>query len=148
MWIAQHTAPRIPVNSVVHLGILNSLRAWNFFPFPDGVESNCNVGGFGIDGILSTVVGAAIARPEKIFFAVVGDLAFFYDLNSLGNRHRPENLRILLINNGRGTEFTNFNHPCTILAKPQFLIWRQAAILAASHQNWSCTLLPISDIHI
>ena len=112
VWIAQHTAPRIPVNSVVHLGILNSLRAWNFFPFPDGVESNCNVGGFGIDGILSTVVGAAIARPEKIFFAVVGDLAFFYDLNSLGNRHRPENLRILLINNGRGTEFTNFNHPC------------------------------------
>lgn len=112
VWIAQRTAPCIPANSVVHLGILNSLRSWNFFSFPDNVESYCNVGGFGIDGIMSTVEGAAISKPNKLFFLVIGDLAFFYDINSLGNRHHPRNLRILLINNGLGTEFTNFNHPC------------------------------------
>ena len=37
-------------------------------------------------------------------------MAFFYDLNSLGNRHIKNNIRILLINNGKGTEFKNYNH--------------------------------------
>lgn len=42
---------------------------------------------------------------------VFGDLAFFYDMNSLGNRHIGDNLRILLINNGKGNEFRNCIHP-------------------------------------
>lgn len=95
----------------MHFGILNSLRSWNFFELPLSVNSYCNVGGFGIDGPLSTVIGGALAAPERLHFLVVGDLAFFYDINSLGNRHLPSNLRILLVNNGRGTEFTNYNHP-------------------------------------
>lgn len=109
-WIAWQSAKTVPTNSILHLGILNSLRSWNFFNFPAGVETSCNVGGFGIDGILSTVIGASLVSPNKLCFCVVGDLAFFYDLNSLGNRHVRNNLRIMLINNGRGTEFTNFDH--------------------------------------
>ena len=35
----------------------------------------------------------------------------FYDLNSLANRHLPANIRIILVNNGKGTEFRNYNHP-------------------------------------
>ena len=31
-------------------------------------------------------------------------------MNSIGNRHVARNLRIMLINNGRGTEFTNYGH--------------------------------------
>lgn len=116
-WIASRTAHRIPGNSVVHLGILNSLRNWNYFLFPDGVRSNSNVGGFGIDGIVSTALGASLADSSKLFFAVLGDLAFFYDMNSIGNRHLPNNLRILLINNGKGTEFRNYNHPGAIFGE-------------------------------
>ena len=41
----------------------------------------------------------------------MGDLAFFYDMNVLGNRHVGRNVRILLVNNGKGTEFRNYNHP-------------------------------------
>ena len=37
----------------------------------------------------------------------MGDLAFFYDLNSMANRYVKSNLRILLVNNGLGTEFKN-----------------------------------------
>ena len=54
---------------------------------------------------------------EKINYLVTGDLAFFYDLNSLGNRHTPANLRVLLINNGRGTEFTNYTHSAAQFGK-------------------------------
>ncbi len=113
IWIAKTLSTMIPENAVMHFGILNSLRSWNFFEIPLSVNSYCNVGGFGIDGPLSTVIGGALANPDKPHFLVVGDLAFFYDMNSLGNRHLPSNLRILLINNGRGTEFTNYNHPAS-----------------------------------
>ncbi len=110
-WIAQQLAPRLPVGSALHLGILNSLRSWNLFSVARGVEGSCNVGGFGIDGIVSTAMGASLVAPEKLFFIVVGDLAFFYDLNALGNRHIGKNLRLLLINNASGSEFHIYSHP-------------------------------------
>lgn len=113
IWIAEHTSKLIPSNSIVHLGILNTLRSWNLFEFEVGVQSYSNVGGFGIDGAVSTVIGASLSSPTKICFLIVGDLAFFYDLNSLGNRHIGKNLRVMLINNGKGTEFTNVCHPCS-----------------------------------
>lgn len=111
IWIASKMAGRIPENSVIHFGILNSLRSWNFFELPDSVLSSSNVGGFGIDGDISSLVGASLAHQDKLYFGVLGDLAFFYDMNVLGNRHVGNNLRILLVNNGKGTEFRNYDHP-------------------------------------
>lgn len=113
VWIAQQSAGKVPDGSVLHVGILNSLRCWNFFDLPAGVRTACNVGGFGIDGDVSTLIGASLACPERLCFAVVGDLAFFYDLNVLGNRHVGNNVRIMLVNNGRGTEFHNSDHPAS-----------------------------------
>ena len=110
-WIAQQTAHKMPVNSVVHLGILNTLRNWNFFEIGDTISLSCNTGGFGIDGTISTLVGASLSNIDKLYFVILGDLAFFYDMNVLGNRHLRSNIRILLINNGKGTEFRNYNHP-------------------------------------
>lgn len=117
IWVAKELSSLIPEKSVIHFGILNSLRSWNFFELPLSVNSYSNVGGFGIDGPISTVIGGVLAQPDRLHFLIVGDLAFFYDLNSLGNRHLPSNLRILLINNGRGTEFTNYNHPAFAFGK-------------------------------
>lgn len=111
LWCASKTAHRLPVGCAIHLGILNSFRCWNYFPFPVGVDSTCNSGGFGIDGVLSTCIGASLAAPERLHYAVIGDLAFFYDMNAAGNRHIGPNLRILMVNNGLGTEFKNFNNP-------------------------------------
>lgn len=110
IWMASVLADKIPGNSVIHFGILNSLRSWNYFELPESVSSASNVGGFGIDGGLSSVIGASLFNPNKLYFCVIGDLAFFYDINVLGNRHVGKNVRILLINNGKGTEFRHFNH--------------------------------------
>lgn len=110
LWIAQQTAPKIPLGSQAHLGILNCLRSWNIFPFPEGVESSSNVGGFGIDGCLSTMIGSAMANKNKLFFGVFGDLSFFYDMNAITTPDIGGNVRIMLINNGRGTEFRNPGH--------------------------------------
>lgn len=110
VWIASQLAHRLPKGSTIHLGILNSLRTWNMFRFPDDVSSFCNVGGFGIDGCLSSLLGASMVHPDKLYFGVLGDLSFFYDMNSLGNRHVGNNVRLLVVNNGKGTEFRNFYH--------------------------------------
>lgn len=115
IWMASILAPALPEKSVLHLGILNSLRSWNFFEIPNSVMSYSNVGGFGIDGDISSLVGASLAAPDKLFFGVLGDLAFFYDLNVLGNHHIKNNIRLLLINNGRGTEFRNYGHQASFL---------------------------------
>ena len=110
-WVTQHTASRLPENSVLYLGILNTLRSWNFFETPESVTCYSNTGGFGIDGGVSALVGMSLANKDNLCFGVVGDLGFFYDMNALGNRHTGNNIRLMLINNGRGTEFRNYNHP-------------------------------------
>lgn len=109
-WIAKNTINKLPENSVIHFGILNSLRSWNFFNLPKTVYGYSNTGGFGIDGCVSSLLGASLANPNKLYFGVVGDLAFFYDMNSLGNRHFSKNIRLMVVNNGCGTEFKHCTH--------------------------------------
>lgn len=111
LWIAKELASFIPDHSVLHLGILNSLRSWNCFEIPFSVLSFSNTGGFGIDGCMSSIVGASLVNRGKLYFICLGDLSFFYDMNVLGCRHIGNNLRILMINNGHGQEFHNYSSP-------------------------------------
>ena len=110
-WIAQRMRDTLPAGARLHLGIYNSLRSWDCFPPPPSVRSSANVGGFGIDGCLSTAIGASLASPSHLVFCVLGDLSFFYDMNALGNRHVGTNVRILLVNNGTGAEFNLYRNP-------------------------------------
>lgn len=64
----------------------------------------CNRGLNGIEGSLSTAVGASLVTDNKVF-CVIGDLSFFYDQNALWNSNLSGNLRILLLNNGGGRIF-------------------------------------------
>ena len=114
LWVAQQLHEKRPTNSVWHYGILSPLRSWGYFERNNDIETYCNQGGFGIDGNLSSLIGASLVHPEKLYFGVVGDLSFFYDLNSLGNRHVGKNLRILLINNSLGAEFHLFKQANSI----------------------------------
>lgn len=117
LWVSQQIARRIPKESVVYLGILNSLRSWNFFEATESLTVYANTGGFGIDGGISSLLGASLSNSQRLFFGVTGDLAFFYDMNALGNRHVRNNIRILLVNNGRGTEFRNYSHRAAALGE-------------------------------
>ena len=108
LWVANYLHDKLPENSVLHLGILSPLRSWGYFKINKSIDIFCNEGGFGIDGNLSSLIGASLINPQKLYFGVVGDLSFFYDMNSLGNRHVGNNVRILLINNSLGAEFLLF----------------------------------------
>lgn len=128
IWIAQHTIPSLPKECNLHLGILNTLRSWNFFETDKTIRTNCNVGGFGIDGGVSTLIGASLTNKEHLYFGIFGDLAFFYDMNVIGNRHIGKNVRIMLINNAMGAEFRNYAHPCYPLGEEA-----EAFLAAAGH---------------
>lgn len=104
-YVSHKLSKGIPEDSNLHLGILNSLRNMNFYELHRSIDSTSNVGGFGIDGALSTAIGQSMVKPDKITYCLVGDLASFYDMNALGIRHIRNNLRILMVNNNGGVEF-------------------------------------------
>ncbi|ADU24051.1 2-succinyl-5-enolpyruvyl-6-hydroxy-3-cyclohexene-1-carboxylate synthase [Ruminococcus albus] len=110
IWIAQQIIPQFPSDACLELGVSNTMRSWTFFDFKSEVYVLANTGCRGIDGAIPTLVGMSLADPEKIHFAVMGDLTFFYSFNVLGNRHIGKNLRILLVNNGCGEEFNIYSN--------------------------------------
>ena len=99
LWIAKNTINKLQNNSIVHLAILNTLRSWNYFKNSKNLKFYSNTGGFGIDGIMSTAIGTSLCT-EELVYCFIGDLAFFYDLNSIGNKNVKKNF----------TEFHNYNH--------------------------------------
>jgi 2-succinyl-5-enolpyruvyl-6-hydroxy-3-cyclohexene-1-carboxylate synthase len=72
-----------------------------------------NRGTSGIDGCVSTAVGAAISSG-KLTTLIIGDMAFFYDTNGLWHHHVPANLKIILINNGGGGIFRIIEGPSSV----------------------------------
>lgn len=116
-WMMQRLAPIIPVESRLHLGILNSVRAFDYAKPQRRLLTYANTGGFGIDGCISSMVGASMASPKTEFYGVFGDLVFFYDMNVFGNRHVGNNLHIIIVNNDGGQQFRNFDHPASKLGK-------------------------------
>lgn len=107
IYVASKLSNVLPKGCVLHLGIRNSIRSWNYFEVDKSIRCYCNTGGFGIDGGLSSLIGASMCHSDKLYFGVFGDLLFFYNMNSLGNRDIKPNLRIVIINNGLGQEFKN-----------------------------------------
>jgi 2-succinyl-5-enolpyruvyl-6-hydroxy-3-cyclohexene-1-carboxylate synthase len=92
---------RLPKNSVLHIGNSAPMRMTQFFDIAPSVLVLGNRGINGIDGSMSAAVGYA-ASSQRLNFLIIGDLSFFYDMNSLWIRHRPANLRVIVFNNDGG----------------------------------------------
>lgn len=128
IYVASFLSPKMPVNCTLYLGILHTLRSWNYFELPSGINTVSNVGGFGIDGIVSSMLGASLCNRDKLYFAILGDLSFFYDMNSIGQRDLSNNVRILVINNGHGQEFQFYNRASAFMGEDV-----NAYVAAAGH---------------
>lgn len=106
-YVAKKLAETIPEGSLLHLAILNSTRVMQFFPLNKGVRTYSNVGALGIDGCMSTFAGQSAATSD-LSFLLIGDLSFFYDMNAASLRSIGNNVRIVMLNNGGGSEFHFF----------------------------------------
>ncbi len=107
-WIHQY------IPDVIHIQFSNSstiryaqLSNWN-----KSLKIACNRGTSGIDGSVSTAIGAASVSKTPTLL-VTGDLSFFYDSNALWNAYMPAHFRIILINNGGGGIFSFLPGPGT-----------------------------------
>ena len=88
---------------IIHLGNSMPVR-YGSWSLPTAAQIFSNRGVSGIDGCLSTAVGSALAQPEKIVIAVLGDVTTVYDSNALWT-DLPSNLRVVVFNNSGGRIF-------------------------------------------
>ncbi len=96
----------LPDGAQVHLGNSMPVRYANLIgrPHQQVHAVYANRGTSGIDGCVSTAVGAALVSAEPVYL-LVGDVTFLYDRNGLLLESLPGNLKIVVINNGGGNIF-------------------------------------------
>ncbi len=96
----------IQPESVLHLGNSAIVRLASFVGQrqAEGLTVYSNRGTNGIDGTLSSAVGAALST-SRLTTVILGDLSFFYDRNALWQAELPPNLRIIVFNNHGGGIF-------------------------------------------
>ena len=99
LYIQSKFLPSIPKNSILHLGVGQSFIECRRFKIDSTVSVYCNMGTNGIDGCTSTFMGQCSVVEDKLCFLLVGDLSFFYDMNSIWNKPLKKNIRILMVNN-------------------------------------------------
>lgn len=109
----------VPKNSQLQFSNSAIIRYGQLFTIDSSLEVFCNRGTSGIDGSISTAIGAAFAS-EKQVICITGDLSFFYDSNALWNKNIPANFRIILVNNSGGGIFKIIPGPKTTNATQYF----------------------------
>jgi 2-succinyl-5-enolpyruvyl-6-hydroxy-3-cyclohexene-1-carboxylate synthase len=100
----QSIVSAIPKHYNVQLGNSSTVRYAQLFNWDASQFIFCNRGTSGIDGSVSTSVGAALVKKEPTLL-ICGDLSFIYDSNGLWNNYIPVNFRIIVINNSGGGIF-------------------------------------------
>lgn len=89
--------------ALFHISNSNNIRIANNFHIPSSIDIYCNRGTCGIDGSVSSYIAQSYISNVPSYM-IVGDLSFFYDMNSLWNRYIGK-ARIMLINNSCGALF-------------------------------------------
>lgn len=97
----------LPSNAVLYVG--NSMPVRDLDAFFRGRSQPLrflgNRGVNGIDGVVSSALGAAATLQQRIVL-VIGDLSFYHDINGLlASRMQPINATIILLNNDGGGIF-------------------------------------------
>lgn len=111
-WAMAKIAEEWPNTDIVHLANSMPVRFGNLF-FND-FQCFSNRGTSGIDGCTSTALGFALAQPEVRHLLITGDLAFLYDQNALWPQSLPNNLQIIVSNNGGGGIFRLIEGPSAV----------------------------------
>ncbi|MAS34120.1 MAG: 2-succinyl-5-enolpyruvyl-6-hydroxy-3-cyclohexene-1-carboxylic-acid synthase [Anaerolineaceae bacterium] len=98
----------IPPESTLFVGNSLPVRLLDQFGKPSDkrIYVYANRGASGIDGNISSALGAGAARPDKPLVAIVGDITFYHDMNGLLAVHRNGiPITIVLLNNDGGGIF-------------------------------------------
>ena len=99
-------ADALPDGATLYVGNSLAVRDLDWFwpATAPAVRVLANRGANGIDGFVSSVLGAAAAAPERPVVGLCGDLSFYHDLNGLlaVRRHGVRAVLVVLDNDGGG----------------------------------------------
>lgn len=98
---------RLPDGSALFVGNSMPIRDLDSFFFEDerSIRLLANRGANGIDGLVSSALGAAAIVPP--LYLIIGDLSFFHDLNGLlAAKLNDLNITIIVMNNNGGGIFS------------------------------------------
>ena len=106
--IAREVVATVPDHGALVVSSSMPIRDVEWFGAPrDHLDMFANRGANGIDGVISTAVGVALAKPERAVALLIGDVAFLHDTNGLlGLVDRKVNLTIVVIDNDGGGIFS------------------------------------------
>ncbi|HEY1296310.1 MAG TPA: 2-succinyl-5-enolpyruvyl-6-hydroxy-3-cyclohexene-1-carboxylic-acid synthase [Chloroflexota bacterium] len=95
----------LPEGAIVYAGNSMPVRDMDSFLAQSDAQLRClsNRGANGIDGVVSSALGASAARNGPVVL-VIGDISFYHDLNGLlaSDRHALDLLVVLVNNDGGG----------------------------------------------
>jgi len=110
--VAAEVSAAVPAGGLLHVGASNPIRDLDLMakPYPVGERRLiiANRGLAGIDGTLSTAIGAALGRPHTTrAIAYVGDVTFLHDLTGLviGPEEQRPDLTVVVANDDGGSIF-------------------------------------------
>ncbi len=99
-----HIFNNLPEMADVHLANSTPVRYAQLFQDVIKNATYANRGTSGIDGTISTAVGAAAVSANQTLL-LTGDMSFMYDSNGLWNRYLKPDFKIIIMNNGGGGIF-------------------------------------------
>jgi 2-succinyl-5-enolpyruvyl-6-hydroxy-3-cyclohexene-1-carboxylate synthase len=109
--VAQVVGESLPPSGLLMVGSSNPVRDLDLMMPSHDVgqrrKTIANRGLAGIDGTVSTAIGAALARPSSVALAYLGDLTFLHDINGLllgPDEPRPD-LTFVVANDNGGSIF-------------------------------------------
>jgi len=106
--IARAALAAVPDDATVIVASSMPVRDLEWYASPrSNVRVLANRGANGIDGVVSTAAGVALAEPRRPTVALLGDVAFLHDTNGLLNLHgRSVDLTIVVVDNDGGGIFS------------------------------------------
>ena len=148
IYCANAIVSSIKENSVLHLGNSLSVRYIDLLKYKvrsRNILVECNRGTSGIEGTLSTAVGYAMST-DKIVYCLIGDVSFQYDKNALWHNYIPDNLKIIILNNGGGNIFRMIPGPKNQPAYKEFFETEQLHSAEKIAEHYKVDYLAINSI--